>query len=102
MRQYPKVYPKARGLMVAWVKTQDQRQDMIGELARVLNTATDAPKATFRQEPWEVWAVAHGLTIDHVEAMFKEYAYVSTDEKRAAYDKLRNASRAQRAQCVQQ
>ena len=73
--------------MAAWIRAQHERIDLVGELARVVNTAPDAPAVAFRQGPWQKWALAHGLTAAHVEAMFKEYAYVSTEEKRACYDK---------------
>ena len=92
-------YPKARGLMGAWIHEQHSRTDLVGELARaVAAPGSNPPLQAFRQEAWQTWALAQGLTADHVEALFKEYARVPMDEKRAAYD----ASRAQRAQCVLQ
>ena len=95
-----KQYPKAQGLMAAWIRAQHERTDLVGELARVVNTAgSGAPVVAFRENTWREWALAHGLTAAHVEAMFKEYAYVSTEVKRACYDKY---SRAQRAQCESQ
>jgi hypothetical protein len=93
-----KHYPKARGLMTAWIREQAHRADLVGELARVLNTIpAGSPWQAFRKEPWLVWARINGLTDDHVEAVFSEYSRVSLDEKRAAYDR----SRAQCDQCVQ-
>lgn len=83
--------------MAAWIRAQHERADLVGELARVVNTAgSGAPVVAFRENTWREWALAHGLTAAHVEAMFKEYAYVSTEVKRACYDKYSRAQRAQR------
>jgi hypothetical protein len=92
-----KHYPKARGLMVSWIQAQHERQDLVGELARTLNTSPAAPKVAFREHTWQAWALANGLTAAHVEAVFKEYASVPLDAKRAAYDQY--GPRAARAVC---
>lgn len=95
-----KRYPKAQGLMAAWIREQHTRPGLVGELARAaVAPGSTAPVVAYRQNTWREWALKHGLTADHVEAAFKEYASVPLDEKRAAYDKW---SRAQRAQCVQE
>lgn len=94
-----KHYPKAQGLMAAWIRLQAHRNDLVGQFAQVVNQpGSNAPTHAFRIVVWRQWALSHGLTNDHVEAMLSEYAKLSLTEKRAAYD----ADRAQRAQCVQQ
>lgn len=86
--------------MAAWIRAQHSRGDLVGEIARAIAApGSNPPLQAFRQETWQTWALAHGLTADHVETLFKEYARVPLDEKRAAYDKW---GRAQRAQCVLQ
>lgn len=92
-----KHYPKAQGLMAAWIRVQHERTDLVGEFARAVNQpGSNAPVIAFRENTWRQWALTHGLTEKHLQAVFSEYARVSTDEKRRIYD----ASRAQRAQCV--
>lgn len=84
--------------MAAWIRLQAERNDLVGEFSRVVNTTPDAPVHAFRVVVWRRWALAHGLTNDHVEAMLSEYARLSHEEKRAAYDKLRGSQpRAARA-----
>ena len=92
-----KHYPKAQGLIGAWIRAQHERQDLVGEFARTaIQPGSGAPVIAFRENTWRQWALTHGLTEAHLQAVFSEYAKVSTDEKRAVYD----TSRAQRAQCV--
>jgi hypothetical protein len=83
-----KSYPKAFGLFAAWIRSQDQRKDLVGEFARAVNQPNNrASLKSFRESTWREWALKHGLTDAHVDSVFREYAHVSTEEKRAAYDK---------------
>lgn len=93
-----KPYPKAQGLMAAWIRAQHERQDLVGELARAaIAPDSGAPVRGFRIVVWRKWALEHGLTNEHVEAVLSEYARATMTEKQVAYDWF---TRAQRAQCV--
>lgn len=82
-------YPKARGLFAAWLHAQQQRDDLVGQLAKAAaDPANNSPRIAFRIVTWRKWAVEHGLTDAHVEAMFSEYCRVPLAEKYQAYDQF--------------
>lgn len=91
-----KQYPKAQGLMAAWIRAQHERTDLVGEFAKAAVVPENkAPVWGFRITVWRHWALAHGLTEAHVEAILSEYARTPLAAKHEAYDKY--GSRAARA-----